>query len=316
MIDPEEPEPQHTLRSQKKLNPVSAVDLGFTSGEVTEDDLEAFYNATGFRTQQVERWVNAIKRKQQAIFYGPPGTSKTFAARHLAEMLTEGGDGIIETVQFHSAYEYEDFVQGMRPVSENGNLVYPVEPGRFLEFCYEAEEKSGPCVLIIDEINRADLSEVFGELMYLLEYRREEVKLAQETKHGEDRFSIPDNVYLIGTMNTADRSTALIDFALRRRFAFLSLQPDWDILEHYHQEKNDTGYETSDIAQIMVEINEEIGDPDFQLGHTYFMDEFLDENIQDIWEMEIVPYLEEFFFDDRDTVDQFKWEKVKDEISL
>lgn len=316
MIDPNEPKPRHELRSRSKQESMSAVDLGFASGEVTEEDLDDFSDKTGFDSDQVERWISGIKRKQQAIFYGPPGTSKTFAARHLANLITGDGDGLVETVQFHSAYEYEDFVQGLRPRSDGTNLTYPVEPGRFLEFCYEAEERSGPCVLIIDEINRADLSEVFGELMYLLEYRREEVKLAQETDRGEDHFEIPNNVYLIGTMNTADRSTALIDFALRRRFAFISLEPNWDILEHYHEEKEDTGFDISGIRSTMENINEEIGDPDFVLGHTYFMDTSLDENIQDIWEMEIVPYLEEFFFDDRATVDEFRWEEVKDDISL
>ena len=134
---------------------------------------------------------------------------------------------------FHPTYSYEDFIQGLRPtVNSNGQLEYAIIPGRFIDFCEKAENCIGTCVLIIDEINRANLSRVFGELMYLLEYRDQKIPIASG---GE--LKIPENIKIIGTMNTADRSIALVDHALRRRFAFLSLKPNYDILKSYH-EKN------------------------------------------------------------------------------
>ncbi len=121
---------------------------------------------------------------------------------------------------------------GIRPDTKDGQLTYSMVPGRFIEFCKKAESCEGNCVLIIDEINRANLSQVFGELMYLLEYRDEKICLAGSN----EPFGIPPNVYIIGTMNTADRSIALVDHALRRRFSFITLSPNYDVLRNYHEE--------------------------------------------------------------------------------
>jgi 5-methylcytosine-specific restriction protein B len=128
-----------------------------------------------------------IERKGQAILYGPPGTGKTFIAEQLAKHLIGGGNGFSELVQFHSAYSYEDFIQGIRPQSQDGELKYSLAPGRFIEFCKKAESCEGLCVLIIDEINRANLAQVFGELMYLLEYRDKKIRLAGSS----ELFGIP-----------------------------------------------------------------------------------------------------------------------------
>ncbi|WP_287527592.1 McrB family protein, partial [Okeania sp. SIO2C2] len=127
---------------------------------------------------QITQWIRAINRKKQAIFQGPSGTGKTFISQKLAQHLIAGGDGFWELIQFHPAYTYEDFIQGIRPQSEDGKLTYPVVPGRFLKFCQKAALCQDTCVLIIDEINRANLSQVFGELMYLLEYRDAKIPLA------------------------------------------------------------------------------------------------------------------------------------------
>ncbi len=173
--------------------------------------------------QELATWIAAIRRKGQAIFYGPPGTGKTYVAERLAKHLIGGGDGFSELVQFHPSYSYEEFIQGIRPITNaDGHLSYRLVPGRFLEFCRRAEQCQGTCVLIIDEINRANLSRVFGELMYLLEYRDRCIPLA-----GGRTLRIGKNVCIIGTMNTADRSIALVDHALRRRFAFISLSPNF-----------------------------------------------------------------------------------------
>jgi len=263
---------------------------------------------TGLDEPTLSRWVRAIERKKQAILYGPPGTGKTYMAEWLARHLTGGGDGFWELVQFHPAYAYEDFMQGIRPQSEGGRLNYHMVPGRFLEFCRQAAERDGHCVLIIDEINRANLSRVFGELMYLLEYRNREIPLS-----GGGRFQIPANIRLIGTMNTADRSIALVDHALRRRFAFIALRPNFDVLRHYHQ-KHQTGFDPEGLVNVLTRLNRQIGDAHYAVGITFFLHDNLANQLADIWRMEIEPYLEEYFFDQPDPVDTFRWESVKQEI--
>ncbi len=261
---------------------------------------------SGFSEVELKRWVAAIRRKQQAIFYGPPGTGKTFIACKLAQHLIGGGDGFWDLVQFHPAYAYEDFIQGIRPrPMTNGGLEYPVVRGRFLEFCHRAAQCKGPCVLIIDEVNRANLARVFGELMYLLEYRDETIKLAAS----DQGFRIPRNVYIIGTMNTADRSIALVDHALRRRFAFIKLEPNYAVLSAFLQ-KNGAGFDPASLVEVLQEINRQIGDPHYSVGISFFLRNALAGDLEDIWRMEIEPYLEEYFFDQRDLVKKFGWEQV------
>jgi hypothetical protein len=267
--------------------------------------MEDFSNETGVHKDVIESWVRAIERKGQVILYGPPGTGKTYLAERLARHLISGGDGFIELVQFHPAYAYEDFVQGIRPQTlPDGGLSYPLVPGRLLQFCAEAQGRRDPCLLIIDEINRANLSRVFGELMYLLEYRDQEIKLA-----GGGPFRLPENVRIIGTMNTADRSIALVDHALRRRFAFLALHPDMDVLRRYHQRQK-TGFTIDNLIGVIETLNQRIGDPHYSIGISYFLLENLTEQIADIWRMEIEPYLVEYFFDQPDAAAEFTWEKI------
>jgi 5-methylcytosine-specific restriction protein B len=265
---------------------------------------------TGVDETELARWVRAIRRKGQAIFYGPPGTGKTFIAQKLAGHLIGGGDGFADLVQFHPAYAYEDFVQGIRPrTSAGGTLEYPVVPGRFLDFCRKAEACNGPCVLIIDEINRANLARVFGELMYLLEYRDQEIPLAA----GEQKFRIPQNVYLIGTMNTADRSIALVDHALRRRFAFLALQPNFDVLRRFH-ERHPTGFPVDKLIGVLGELNQRIGDRHYEVGISFFLRPDIADHLADVWQMEIEPYLEEYFFDAPGRMSEYRWELIKPRI--
>jgi 5-methylcytosine-specific restriction protein B len=272
------------------------------------DDLVA---ETSLPKENLEAWLRAIDRKGQAILYGPPGTGKTYVAERLAKHLVAGGTGTAELVQFHPAYAYEDFMQGMRPKArDGGGLDYPIMDGRFKQFCDQARGRDGLSVLIIDEVNRANLARVFGELMYLLEYRDKSIPLA-----AGGRFSIPANVRLIGTMNTADRSIALVDHALRRRFAFLPLYPDYRMLTDYHA-KNGGGYDPAKLVEVLKDLNRKIGDHHYEVGTSFFMRPDIADQLPDVWSMEIEPYLEEYFFDQRATVDSFRWGEVKKKLGM
>ena len=270
-----------------------------------EYSLEDFTNETGFSEAEIQQWQRILLRKKHIIFQGPPGTGKTFIAQRLARFLISGTAGLIETVQFHPAYAYEDFVQGIRPEVTDGKLNYTLMPGRFKDFCERSAKEASDapyCVMVIDEINRANLARVFGELMYLLEYRDQGIPLSA----GGKPFKIPENVYIIGTMNTADRSIALVDHALRRRFSFIRLKPDYEVLRAHLESK---GYPADDLIGVLKEINKAIDDPNYEIGISFFMreDDQLKEHLPDIWVGEIEPYLEEFFYDQSRKVEPFRW---------
>jgi len=255
----------------------------------------------------LETWLGAIERKGQAILYGPPGTGKTFVARKLAQHLVGGGVGFVDLLQFHPSYAYEDFIQGLRPVAgQDGAVRFEIIQGRFLEFCSRAAATEDRCVLILDEINRANLSRVFGELMYLLEYRGEDVALA-----GGRSLRIPRNVRLLGTMNTADRSIALVDHALRRRFAFLPLRPEYEILRIHFRE---TKYSPDPLISVLERVNADIADSNYSIGISYFMVHDPLRQLEPIWRMEIEPYLEELFFDQPRKLEKYRWDSVREEI--
>ncbi len=266
--------------------------------------LKTFGAESGYSEEELAQWVAGIERKKQAIFYGPPGVGKTFLAQKFAQHLVGGGDGIVQLIQFHPAYSYEEFIQGIRPVTgEDGALSYEMKEGRFLAFCRQARGRNGLSVLIIDEINRANLGQLFGELMIALEYREQPIQLAS----GEP-FAVPRNVRVIGTMNTADRSIALVDYALRRRFAFIPLHPNFEALRHYHAQ---TGFKVDGLIKLLARLNAHIEDPHYALGVSYFLLPDLAEQLPNIWQMEIEPYLEEYFFNQPAKVEQFRWEQVK-----
>ncbi len=268
---------------------------------------EDFAAETRFAKDRIQDWERKIRRKKHIIFQGPPGTGKTFVAERMARMLLSDSVGYADTVQFHPSYAYEDFMQGIHPQVEDGELTYRIQAGRFLEFCKEARKRDAetPCVLIIDEINRANLSRVFGELMYLLEYRNKAIPLAV----GEEKFSIPANVYLIGTMNTADRSIALVDHALRRRFSFIDLPPDYEVLKARLEED---GLPSESLISTLGRINRQINDKNYELGISFFMKDGknLRMMLPDIWTSEIEPYLEEYFYDRPTEVDPFRWPQL------
>jgi|CXWL01.1.fsa_nt_gi hypothetical protein len=263
---------------------------------------------THLPTRTLERWLRAIRRKGQAVLYGPPGTGKTYVAKALAEHLVGGADGILETLQFHPSFGYEDFMEGFRPErSPGGGLDYKVRRGRFVEFCDRAQLHAGTSVLILDEINRANLARVFGELLYLLEYRDQSIQLPSGRP-----FSIPKQVLLLGTMNTADRSIALVDHALRRRFAFLRVWPEAAILRQFHAAQGTASELVESLIAHLDRINQSIGDSHYHLGVSFFLVADLADHLEDIWELEIEPFLEEYFFDRPDSMAGFRWQRVRE----
>lgn len=258
--------------------------------------------------------VNLLRRKKNIILQGPPGVGKTFIARKLAyEIMQEVKDANIEMVQFHQSYSYEDFIQGLRPTQKGG---FDLRDGIFYSFCQRAlAHPDRPFFFIIDEINRGNLSKIFGELMMLIEADKREEKFALKLTYAEDeedRFYVPGNLYIIGTMNTADRSLAIVDYALRRRFAFITLQPDYG--ESFRSFLIDKGLSTtlvehicSTVTKVNTKIREDINLGDgFQIGHSYFCTYPAEEDENKWWSevlsFELKPLLEEIWFDDSDKV--------------
>lgn len=254
---------------------------------------------THISSKKISTWLRTIRHKKQAIIYGPPGTGKTYLAERLAQVVLSEKTGVATTVQFHSSYSYEDFIQGLRP-QEDGS--YRITNGTFLRFCEQAKHTDAASVLIIDEINRAAIDRVFGELMYLLEYRNRSVTLLS----GQE-FTIPPQVHIIGTMNTADKSIAILDYALRRRFAFIPLYPDYSLL---HKFKYDTKFNVKALTSTLQSLNNEISDQNFQIGTSFFLIADLVDHLENIWRFQIEPYIEEYFFNELHRVERYRWNKI------
>lgn len=256
-----------------------------------------------------------LTEKGQLIFEGPPGSGKTFVAEHFAYWFTgqsiDGGpNDHVEIVQFHQSYGYEDFVQGIRPeTSTSGQLTYNVRDGIFLNMCLRAKDRPGEkFVLLIDEINRGNISRIFGELLLLLEYRDKRARLPYAT--GSDPYiSIPKNLFIIGTMNSADRSLAQVDYALRRRFYFVRFMPvennEATVLARWLQAQHLDNPVRQRVLARFVALNLKVSEhlsPDFQIGHSYFMNANVGHpaGFDRVWTRAIQPLLEEYFHHHRE----------------
>lgn len=255
---------------------------------------ESLSAATLFDHAWLQQTIDLLSDRRQVILYGPPGTGKTYLATRLARHLA-GADGTT-LVQFHPAYGYEDFFEGYRPTTTDaGAIAFELKPGPFRRIVDAARENpTKPYVLVIDEINRANLAKVFGELYFLLEYRDHAIDLLYRSGD-EDAFTLPENVFIIGTMNTADRSIALVDAAMRRRFAFRALHPDVEptrsLLRRWLRGRG-LPETTADLLDV---LNRAIGDTDLAIGPSYFMRDSVhrDGGLDLLWESDILPLLEE-----------------------
>jgi hypothetical protein len=263
---------------------------------------ERFLAETYLTLDILDELTALLEDKQQIILYGPPGTGKTYVAQKFARYFVGGDEDRVQIIQFHPSYSYEEFIEGIRPEArDDGPPRYPIRPGIFRAFCEEARGQDGRFVMIVDEINRGNIAKIFGELMFLLEYRDRSVPLAYSGLY----FLIPDNVYLIGTMNTADRSIALVDFALRRRFHFVHFGADRGVLARWI-EANDAPVPY--LLDLFDAVNRAIDDRDYQIGFSYFMKPGLTEaDLRRVWRYSIEPYLEEYFFDNRAKVEELRW---------
>ena len=272
-------------------------------------DRENFLNDVFIETEEYETLTSLLKSKKNIILQGAPGVGKTFIAKRLAYSIFGVKDtSRVTMVQFHQSYGYEDFIKGFRPAEGGG---FTLVPGPFYEFCKKAQDDiERDYFFIIDEINRGNLSKIFGELLMLIEKdkRGEQLRILYEN----ELFSVPRNVHIIGLMNTADRGIAMIDYALRRRFAFYNIKPAFDSAGFQNIVKNSGNNQFKALVECVKELNEEISADEslgdgFRIGHSYFC---IDEKITDkllakIILFELIPLLDEYWFDDRTKIERW-----------
>jgi 5-methylcytosine-specific restriction protein B len=272
---------------------------------------EDFLNEVYMSRTDYQTLISLLKNKKNIILQGAPGVGKTFAAKRLAYSMMEVKDSSrVMMVQFHQSYSYEDFIMGFRPAATG----FELKKGPFYSFCKKAEmDSENDYFFIIDEINRGNLSKIFGELFMLIENDKRGVSL--QLLYSDEKFSVPSNVYIIGMMNTADRSLAMLDYALRRRFAFFEFSPAFETegFRTYRQEKSNKKFDNLIAAieklNVAIENDDTLG-RGFRIGHSYFCTE---SEIDDMWlnaviTYEIVPLLNEYWFDEPSKVRD--WEHV------
>lgn len=271
---------------------------------------ENFLEDVYMSEDEYEKLVNIIRFKKNIVLQGAPGVGKTFAAKRLAfSMMGIKDIDRVMMVQFHQSYSYEDFIMGFRPASDG----FELKRGSFYNFCKKAEiDGDNDYFFIIDEINRGNLSKIFGELFMLIENDKRGIPL--QLLYSDEKFYIPNNVYIIGMMNTADRSLAMLDYALRRRFAFYELRPGFftDGFRKYQKDLNNEKF--NNLINCVKKLNEEILNDEslgkgFLIGHSYFCNlksnTIEDKILNGIIEYELIPLLNEYWFDEPRKVEEW-----------
>ena len=268
--------------------------------------------------------ADLLKDKKQIIFQGPPGTGKTFVARELAKLLA-GSEDRVRVVQFHPSYAYEDFVQGFRPMTrQDGKARFVLRDGPLLQMADQAwgGDQDERHFLVIDEINRGNLSKILGELYYLLEYRAdddEDDEFEMQLQYSDEPFAMPPNLYIIGTMNTADRSIALVDAALRRRFYFVEFHPDKDPIKDLLKEwlKGNARDLDDDVVGLVSLANGKLSNKEAAIGPSYFMKKGgLDQTkLERAWKYNVLPYIEEQLYGSNLSLAEFELPNLRKELA-
>ncbi|WP_157160061.1 AAA family ATPase [Brachyspira pilosicoli] len=266
----------------------------------TKDD---FLNEVFIFEEKYNTIVNLLNRKKNIIFQGSPGVGKTFMAKRLAySIIGEADDSKIKMVQFHESYSYEDFIIGYKPTDKN----FELKNGVFYDFCMSAaSDMDNDYFFIIDEINRGNISKIFGELLMLIESDNRDAEIT--ISYNNKSFIVPNNLYIIGMMNTADRSIAVIDYALRRRFCFIDIEPAFENEKFriYLKNQNVDNDLIKKIIKKFTDLNNIIKNDrtlgkGYTIGHSYFCDKLDDKEYKNIIEYEIAPTLREYWFDNEE----------------
>lgn len=259
--------------------------------------------------------VAVLKKKKNIILQGAPGVGKTFAAKRLAySIMGEKNTERVQMIQFHQSYSYEDFIEGYRPADKNSNgSDFIIKRGSFYNFCRKAAaDDENDYFFIIDEINRGNLSKIFGELFMLIETDKRGLEL--QLLYSDEKFSVPDNVYIIGMMNTADRSLAMLDYALRRRFSFVEMKPGFETEDFIKYKNGLASDKFNRLISCVVQLNTKISEDTtlgegFCIGHSYFCNltkaDIDGQALSDIVKFELIPLLKEYWFDDADKVKEW-----------
>lgn len=290
----------------EKLNALFADDTEDTEEVETTYppyDVDKFLEEVYMDITDYNTLVGLIRTKKNVILQGAPGVGKTFAAKRLAySMMGQKDQDRVMLVQFHQSYTYEDFIEGFRPTSAGSG--FEIKKGSFYNFCKKAgEDLENEYFFIIDEINRGNLSKIFGELFMLIENDKRGNSL--QLLYSDEKFNVPSNVYIIGMMNTADRSLAMLDYALRRRFAFYTMNPGFnsDGFRAYKaklaSDKMDKLIACVESLNNVIAADDSLGEG-FCIGHSYFcnIEAVTDTTLSNIVEYELVPLLKEYWFDE------------------
>ncbi|MFK5634039.1 McrB family protein [Ornithinimicrobium sp. LYQ103] len=290
----------------------AAVERESASSLRTLEDLAAELSFAEEDHPWLEETIALLRDKRQIVFQGPPGTGKTYMARALGEFVT-GSAGRVDIVQFHPSYAYEDFVTGLRPDPALAGH-FTLVPGPLVRIAERARaHPDDQFVLLIDEINRANVPAVFGELYYLLEYRDQDITMT----YGEESFSLPSNLFIIGTMNTADRSITTLDSAMRRRFYVRDLRPgerplDGILRTHLTSRAPDLEW----LADVLDLVNDVVGDRDLAIGPSFFMgDPPTEQRARRAWDNSVLPTLRETFYSRPTVLEGLEFTALKDQVT-